>query len=215
MGTAAPTTIPTTTPTTTTTTTTTTPPPKAEPCDGQAIDFNFVFDSAQMGTSGTEKAIGFIKTVVTSGDLDNGKVRVGTITGPCPDTQGFRLNRYSQLSEIKAHFDEYTKTDMASLITDLRMEAFEPRNGGRENARKVGVLFLKGKLSDPEKAKLEANLAKTKGIEIFIVNMGSLNHESLLESMASGKGSHILRASDAAEMTDMARKLVGEICKKQ
>ena len=111
------------------------------------------------------------------------------------------------------HFDSYKTTDMATLITDLRTEAFEPQNGGRPNARKIGVVFLKGKLSQPDMAVLEARLAKTKGIEIFIVDMGSLNHESVLESMASGKTTHILRASDTKEIVEMGNELVSEICK--
>lgn len=180
---------------------------KNKGCHG-LLDINFVFNPSQVGT---RRIIRFIENVIATEALANDDVRVGIITVPFPDMTGFRLNRYKNKSEIKTHFDEYRINLIAPQVADLRLEAFLSMNGGRPGARKLGIIFLRGKIDDAIEAIIEAKSAHADGIEIYVITTGYTNDKLITNNIATD-AEHVLSVSSSNDLPDLSDKFVNLIC---
>lgn len=182
---------------------------KNKGCHG-LLDINFVFNPSQVGT---RRIIKFIENVIATEALANDDVRIGIITVPFPDMTGFRLNRYKNKSDIKTHFDEYRTNLIAPQVADLRLEAFLSMNGGRTGARKLGIIFLRGKIDDAIEAIIEAKSAQADGIEIYVITTGDTNEKLIINNIATD-ADHVLSVSSSNDLPALSDKFVNLICEK-
>ncbi|GAB1608201.1 collagen alpha-1(XII) chain-like [Argonauta hians] len=192
----------------------TTPPPLDEPCE-KDIDMNFVFDSGMLGDKGTADAVKFITGSISSDDLSKGSIRFGTIAGPCKKVFGFPLNRYRTKNEILTHFDQFHQTDLAPIFTESFKEGFSADRGGRAGARKVIVLFLKGKLKDRDEVFKQAESARASGAEVFVVSLDNMMSSGDLAKIASPKPeNHILTAGPGITPQMLVGSFTNKLCKR-
>ncbi|XP_029655835.2 collagen alpha-1(XII) chain [Octopus sinensis] len=188
----------------------TTPPPKEQPCE-KDIDVNFVFDSGMLGDQGTANVVKFIESSISGKDLSRSNIRFGTVAGPCNKVYGFALNRYRTKEDIMRHFDQLHQTSLAPLLTDTKDKSFSFQSGGRPGARKVAVIFLKGKLNDPSGVAARASALRNSGVEVFVVNMDNMNSRQTLETIASP--GNILDGDRGTSMVLLSRQFSDRLCR--
>ena len=64
------------------------------------------------------------------------------MSGDCPDDGGFKLNEYSDVSDIRARLDRYDRNNLPGLVSKAASTAFTEASGGRQQATKIAVIFL-------------------------------------------------------------------------
>ncbi|CAI9740919.1 Hypothetical predicted protein [Octopus vulgaris] len=180
-------------------------------CRGM-VDINFVFDSSVMGYEDTRNITTFIKKSVTDEYLDNKKVLFGMITGKCQALKDFYLNTYQTRTEIMKHLDIFHKTSIVSLLQKVKNVSTMTKYGARNRARKVAVIFLKGKLSEPQGVITNAKVLSKNGIEVFVIKMDDLNSENTLTSITRQR--NILDATEIKSMVQLSSEFLNRLCKR-
>ncbi|XP_064612846.1 collagen alpha-6(VI) chain-like [Liolophura sinensis] len=176
----------------------TTPPPKEQPCGVvNPADVVLVYDSTEVGPSGISDIQRGVTAFVQTDEMQNPNMRVGLISGDCPEVGSFPLNRYTDKSQIPKLFDSLPYSELDALVGELRRDGFHPENGGRKNARHIGILIVTGKPQNPKAVRRQAAKAKKEGIELFVVGAGKVVDPGFLKSLASEPvESHIILGSD-------------------
>lgn len=176
-------------------------------------DIVLVYDSTEVGPSGISDIQRGVTAFVQTDEMQNPNMRVGLISGDCPEVGSFPLNRYTDKSRIPKLFDNLPYSELDALVGELRRDGFHPENGGRKNARHIGILIITGKPKDPKSVRREANRAKRDGIELFVVGAGKVVDPGFLRSLASEPvGSHIIMGSDYSNFGLVGRELAARIC---
>ncbi|CAI9740920.1 Hypothetical predicted protein [Octopus vulgaris] len=179
-------------------------------CNGN-VDINFVFDFSRMGYEDSHDINTFISSSISDEYLAKKKFKFGLITGKCQRLKDFYFNTYGNKSEIIEHLNIY-KTTMASLLEKALKVSFEVEYGARQGARKVAVIFLKGRLSNPERVMTNARALRKSGIEVFIVKMDKLNSDKILATIT--EEGNILDATSAENMVQVSGEFLNQLCKR-
>ncbi|GAB1608202.1 matrilin-4-like [Argonauta hians] len=179
-------------------------------CKDRQIDLNIVF---RPSTVPPPYIVDLIDESISSDDMVGGVTKVGVITIPSVNINGFRLNNYENKAEIKQHFG---RQDPGFILTpslqDLRTEAFETRNGGRPDSRKVGLLIIDEKIRDIEQAVNETELARADGIDIFCMDIGASNSIGLLQGLTGGAEDSVVSVGTLQDIPPIGNLLIGKIC---
>lgn len=185
----------------------TTPTNKRKGCHG-LLDINFVFNPVEIGA---RRVVKFIEKTITSKALANDDVRVGTITAPFADINGFRLNRYKSKADMKRHFDNFRLNRISPQLADLRLVSFLSINGGRAGARQIGVVFLRGELDDALEAVVEAKAAHFRGIDIYVISIGFGNRRIVVNNIATNAG-NVFNVASSNDLPYLSKKFLQFMC---
>ena len=89
----------------------------------------------------------------------------------------FHLNRYRSRAEIQAKIRDlvYTRgtTNTAEAIRNAWESMLQPQNGDRDGVRDMLVLVTDGESDDTAQARAQAAEAKSRGIHIITIGIGS------------------------------------------
>ncbi|KAL8560060.1 hypothetical protein ACOMHN_041529 [Nucella lapillus] len=154
--------------TTTTTTTTTTPLPAIQPCREQyPSDINFIFNPRSLGVEATSWVTQFISHTITHQELESG-FQYGVVSGDCPSDEGFELDRYSNVSDIRDHLALYDRNNLPDLVLNAASRGFTQDNGGRYNASKIAVIFVGETKMDFNKLNEAIQAVQREGVKVFV-----------------------------------------------
>ena len=138
----------------------------------QEADIMFLMDSVNAGRRNTQRSLAFLKTIVDELDIDDDNVHVGLMSAECvEDNPGFTLKQHSTKTSIHTAVDTMKATDFYDVIHKMRRKAFSPVYGGRKHAKKIAILIIDGSLEDPLKTLREAQRAKIRGVEVFVIQV--------------------------------------------
>ncbi|CAI9740921.1 Hypothetical predicted protein [Octopus vulgaris] len=183
---------------------------KNEGCS-EDVDINFVFDPSRMSYNETRTVTTFITESIADGKFSGKNVRIGTIPGKCQGLKGFYLDTYQSKYTARKHFNNLQRASIASLLEESLKEYFTCPYGGRKEARKVAVIFLKGKLIDQDRLKKNVQSLRKSGIEVFGIKMENLDSEMTLTRIFGRR--NILDATKIKSMEEVRHELVNRICK--
>ncbi|XP_041347928.1 von Willebrand factor-like [Gigantopelta aegis] len=156
-----------------------TPPPKAEPCGSKhPSDIYFVMDQVALGQDGVGWTTQFMSHTVDQEQMGEG-MQFGLISGICPFDSGFSLDTYSQSLSLKKRIRQNgSPKRLAQLVGQLLTSAFSESQGHRPDSRKVGVIFLGGKM-DTRALLDEMKAAAINGVKLFFANTGNVSQDVL------------------------------------
>ncbi|XP_036354527.1 uncharacterized protein LOC118760993 [Octopus sinensis] len=110
------------------------------------------------------------------------------------------------------HLDIFHKTSIVSLLQKVKNVSTMTKYGARNRARKVAVIFLKGKLSEPQGVITNAKVLSKNGIEVFVIKMDDLNSEKTLTSITRQR--NILDATEIKSMVQLSSEFLNRLCKR-
>ena len=134
----------------------------------------FLMDSVNAGKRNTQKSLAFLKAIVEELDIDRDNIHVGLMSAECePDSPGFTLKSHSTKKSIQTAVDTMKVMDFHSIIHKMRRKAFSTTSGARKHAKKIAILIIDGTLEEPIKTLREAQRAKIRGVEVFVIQVSS------------------------------------------
>ncbi|CAI9734866.1 Hypothetical predicted protein [Octopus vulgaris] len=225
-------------PTTTTTTTTTTERPtstttpttrmvdrvlKTEPnlvpvsdagCGSrQAADVLFAHDSSKAGAAKTRLTFNFIKSIVGEFDVDPNHIQVGLLSNNCPRSTGFSFGAHKNKFDVLNSLNALESSSMAQLIHKLRRHGFQSSNGKRTMAKKIGIIIVDSSSEKPLTALEEAEIARSQGIEIFIIAIGESFSKKEIKLLCSSPATeHLFTVRNYEELESIRAKVLEKIC---
>ena len=132
----------------------------------------FLMDSVNAGKRNTKRSLAFLKTLVEELDIDHDNIHVGLMSAECqPDDPGFSLKSHTSVRSIQTAVDELKTMDIHSIIHKMRRKAFSTSHGGRKHAKKIAILIIDGSLEEPLKTLREAQRARIRGVEVFVIQV--------------------------------------------
>ena len=138
----------------------------------QEADIMFLMDSVNAGRRNTQRSLAFLKTLVDELDIDDDNIHVGLMSAECvPDNPGFSLKQHSTKNSIHTAVDTMKATDFYGVIHKMRRKAFSTVHGGRKHAKKIAILIIDGSLVEPLKTLREAQRARIRGVEVFVIQV--------------------------------------------
>ena len=103
---------------------------------------------------------------------------------------------------------------MAPLLADLRLEAFLRINGGRPDARRIGIIFLRGKVDDALETVIEAKAAHADGIEIYTIAIGDTNSSIIVNNIATNYN-YVMSVSSSNDLPDLSGEFIKLMCESE
>ncbi|XP_014771782.1 uncharacterized protein LOC106870277 [Octopus bimaculoides] len=165
-----------------------------------------------MGYKDSHDVNTFISSSISDEYLASKKFKLGLITGECRALKGFYFNTYQTKRDILEHLDDFQKTTIASLLEKTLKVSLKAEYGARQGARKVAVIFLKGKLSNPERMITNARFLRQSGIEVFVIKMDELNSDKTLATIT--EEGNILDATSVVNMVQVSGEFLNQLCKR-
>ena len=157
-------------------------------CHQVDIDLVFVLDASGSVTSKNfEKVKTFTKDILSSADIDNGNVRVGVNVFSSGNKVAFNLNTFDNKNDVFSAIDaiHYTGggTYTPGALKTVRTEMFTAANGDRASVNNIAIVVTDG-VSNGNPIK-SADEARSEGIHIFVIGIGSKLDTDQLNGMAN------------------------------
>ena len=141
----------------------------------------FLMDSVNAGKRNTKRSLAFLKALVEELDIDQDNIHVGLMSAECePDNPGFSLKAHSTVKSIQTAVDTMKVMDIHSIIHKMRRKAFSTTRGGRKHAKKIAILIIDGSLEEPLKTLREAQRARIRGVEVFVIQVNLMLLQPIL-----------------------------------
>ncbi|XP_060073209.1 cartilage matrix protein-like [Ylistrum balloti] len=161
----------------------------------QETDVMFAFDSASMGTKNVRHAQNFISNVVGKfGNMAEGMIRAGMLSGFC-ESNRIDLNQYSNKEEMSSAVRNTQVRGLDYIVEELHRHSYNVSRGGRENARKMAVLFVDDSVEKFDHLIIQSERAKAAGIRVYVVGVGDVDEEILSTICSSPPEKHVMRVS--------------------
>uniref|UniRef100_A0A0B7B7R1 VWFA domain-containing protein n=1 Tax=Arion vulgaris TaxID=1028688 RepID=A0A0B7B7R1_9EUPU len=149
---------------------TTTELPKTEKCGEKTpTDLYYVFNPVTLGLDATAWTTSFISNTIKSEDLDVG-FRYGVISGSCPDDEGFDLDEYDSVDDIRERLQQYDTNRLPQLVERLLNDGYSEEKGGRTEARKVAVIVSSGDSKEVDELSDRVAELIENGVTVFIAD---------------------------------------------
>ncbi|XP_070174921.1 cartilage matrix protein-like isoform X2 [Littorina saxatilis] len=158
-------------------------------CTGKA-DIVFLVDSSgSVGQTNFNKTLQFIKDVVNKFSIGSNDVRIGVDTFSTSFRREFTLGRYSSKWSINSALDRIRYraggTDTASALSNMTSGSFSRSSGHRTGVRKVAVVITDGKSNSYSQTAAAARQARSAGIYLVAIGIGSGINVTELNAIAS------------------------------
>lgn len=140
----------------------------------------------------------FVAEVISEQDISEDKTRIGIIRYSTDAQLLISLNQFnSKETLVHAIFGIEFQTGITNANLAVQRARLEFLSNGRESANKVLIIVSDGPSSNPFATISQANLAKSEGVEIFSVGVGSsLNVIELNSVVSSPTSLHVINAMD-------------------
>lgn len=181
----------------------------------QEADMMFVMDSASAGKRNTKKTLDFMKKVATKVEVGKRKVQMGLIhPDECqPIGESFRLDSHRNREQIMSSLDQDEGDELSKLLRSMRKDGFKKKQGGRWDAKKIAVVLIDGVLEKPMRALKEARRANIKGIEVFIIVVGTQpTQPEIAEMCAYPPSDHLFKVPSYDKLTELEDNLIDMLC---
>ncbi|KAL3858157.1 hypothetical protein ACJMK2_012763 [Sinanodonta woodiana] len=182
--------------------------------DRQSADMMFLLDSVNAGKKNTRKAFNFLKALVDKLAIDKERIQVGLMSPECQEEKsGFKLNEFTNKESAVSAFGEVKGTDFHSILHQMRRRAFSPQEGGRKDAKKIAILVVDGELEEPLETLVEAQRARTHGVEVYVVQVGKgQTQDELLMMCDEPTQQHFFKVDNYDELMELSDKLIQALC---
>lgn len=157
---------------------------------GDAALADIVFATSPVAAAkSTRRSMAFFKKVARGLDIAEDKVRVGLVPKECDSVDAVELRDTDQkqnavLEKLDTFIAKQAST--ASVLKYMREASFNPTNGARQKAKRIGVIIVDEAEGSLEEAKRQAQRAKRDGdIELFIIGVGKKLNKKDLYALAT------------------------------
>ncbi|XP_013419109.1 A disintegrin and metalloproteinase with thrombospondin motifs adt-1 isoform X2 [Lingula anatina] len=194
------------------------PTPVEDPCCEELDegDIAFVSDSMNFGGVKGNKAVKFIEDVISDLPIEGGKVQAAVVSNKCLAKMGFFLNTYKDKAAMSEHLHNLPGDEVVQpMLETMRTSYFDPANGARAGARKIGVLVVDDDAKLTYKTMDEIMKAKQNNIELFVVAMSPNIDDFKMQFMADEpRQMHMYKMKDgsAPNIEEMRKQLRNNIC---
>uniref|UniRef100_A0A0B7AIU7 VWFA domain-containing protein n=1 Tax=Arion vulgaris TaxID=1028688 RepID=A0A0B7AIU7_9EUPU len=195
-----------------------TPTPIADQACGtrQEADMMFVVDSEGAGKKNTKKSLDFFKHITKEMDISEDTIQIGMLhPEECIQlAESFRLNSHTDKGHVMSALGNKTEGDkLHSLLRDMRKNAFKRREGGRKNAKKVAIVLVDGEIDFPMKALKEVRRAQIKGVEVYIIFVGTTIPQAEVRDMCDyPPQKHFFQIPDYDKLKELEDSLIELLC---
>lgn len=182
-------------------------------CDMKPSDVVFALPNDVDPTKSAHD-VAFVQALIARMDLTFSSIHVGLLPKDCIPFSGFDLAEGHSASSINQllNLQRYSTHDVTYQLKRLRLESFQVENGGRDDARKVGVVVVDKAPVSFSEALMEAWYAREAGIELFVVGIGDILSDDQLALLASdGMDKHVLRVADHCDLMVVVDQLARNI----
>ncbi|XP_074645678.1 matrilin-1-like [Tubulanus polymorphus] len=191
-------------------------PVQLEACGRRkGADIAFVMNTENAIAKDVVKTRAFMKNITTSFNMGKNKIKVAALPTKCNSVPGFRLNEGGEdkkvaLEKIGA---DTNKDALTALLTDVRTDAFEEKNGARKGVKKIAIVVTDNKPENPRKTLLEAMKTKMSDVEIFVIGVGKEVDSKLLKNIASTPTErHVAFVPNYSTLHETKEMLVDNVC---
>ncbi|OWF48417.1 Vitrin [Mizuhopecten yessoensis] len=175
-------------------------------------DVMFAFDSASMGTKNVRHAQNFISDVVGKfGNMAEGMIRAGMLSGFC-ESNRINLNQYDNKETISSAVRNTEVRGLDYIVEELHRHSYNVSRGGRENSRKMSVIFVDETVEKFDQIIVQSEIAKAKGIKVYVVGVGDVDEAILSTICSSPPENHMVRASSYDALDSIAEEYSELFC---
>ncbi|XP_067657204.1 location of vulva defective 1-like [Haliotis asinina] len=159
--------------------------PDSRVCLDNPLDIAFVIDaSSSVGNDHFLLVVDYIKSVLSTSDIDGGKVRAAVVTYSTNTAVHINLNDFKTSKEMYGALDgiPYVPgwTNAAEAFQTLRLKVFTPRTGDRHNVKNVALLITDGRSNiNKDRVVQEASEVKKTGTHVLAVGVGLASLEEV------------------------------------
>eukprot|EP01128_Nolandella_sp_AFSM9_P001581 TRINITY_DN117_c0_g1_i1.p1 TRINITY_DN117_c0_g1~~TRINITY_DN117_c0_g1_i1.p1 ORF type:complete len:840 (-),score=227.93 TRINITY_DN117_c0_g1_i1:199-2718(-) len=184
------------------------------------LDLMLILDaSGSVQSSGWRQIIKFSQAIVDRFEISDTAARVGAVQFSSTSTSRLEFGLSSDAATVKSgitsmSYPSRARTDIAKGFELANDEMF---SSSRSDANLVYILLTDGVQNEPEgrpsDPNVPASVAKTQGVEIFVVGVGADVSPQNLNSMASDPyGDHVFYAQNFDSLLDLISSIVDKAC---
>jgi len=178
----------------------------------------YAFDAAGMGTFRGKQVNEFICNATGYfGNMDDGSLRAGVMEGKCKTKDIFLHefdNKEEMVAELRKEFEESKSLDQ--IIYDMFNEGFNETRGGREDSKKLAIVFVDESTENMDAVTESIVLARSKLIEVFVVVIGEHNDISdLYEVVDEPPVEHITIVENHKKLNSIQGNFNHMLCKRK
>ena len=188
-------------------------------CHGnEELDLVFVVDSSNsLSLDDFTRAKYFMESVVNAFNISYDKTQVGVITYANSARTEFYLNQHGTKSSLTTAIDNIPfktgTTNTAGGINKAVTEVFSVAHGGRPHAAKVMIVITDGESDDRINTVHASDLAKSQGIVLFSIGVGSFVNSNELSAMATTPDcTHVFTVSNYTEIKAIKEEIQKSSC---
>ncbi|XP_069138670.1 cartilage matrix protein-like [Argopecten irradians] len=175
-------------------------------------DVMFAYDSASMGTKNVRHAHNFISDVVGKfGNMAEGMIRAGMLSGHCENNR-IDLNQYTNKEEMSSAVRNKNIRGLDNIVEELHRYSYTVARGGRENARKITVLFVDDTVEKFDQLIVQSEIAKAMGIKVYVVGVGEVDEEILGAICSNPPEDHLMMVSSYTDLDSVAEEYSELFC---
>ncbi|CAC5422003.1 COL22A [Mytilus coruscus] len=157
-------------------------------CGGKPADIMFALDSsASIPFKDFQKEINFTQNLIKIFDIGSDKTRVGLVTFSTTVVPVLRVGEFETKAEIlektKAIQFQGGNTNTAEALSYIRQKGFKSTES--VDRPRIAIILTDGQSNDVVRTVTEAAKAKSDGITVFVIGIGSQVDEHELEAIAT------------------------------
>lgn len=147
-------------------------------CQDNPLDIAFIVDaSSSVGNDQFRLVVDYIKSVLSTTDIDGGKVHAAVLTYSTDVAVHINLNDFKTRKEFYGALDGIPYipgwTNAAEALRTVRTQVFTPKTGDRVEVNNVALLITDGQSNiNKNRTILEARNLKMAGIHVLAVGVG-------------------------------------------
>lgn len=177
----------------------------------QKADMMFCFDSAAVGSQRSRIVYKFITELTDEFNMDDSSMRVGVTSRNCHE-HDIHLDDYVQKDALLDAINSIEYRGLAPVIHNMRKHAFSQSHGGRDEAKKIAVLFVDEDTDKLDFIIKEAEETKKQGIEVFVVSIGQVDISALRKIASEPVGSHVIKVSSYKDIPMLKEDFINSVC---
>ncbi|XP_046556400.1 collagen alpha-1(XIV) chain-like [Haliotis rubra] len=192
--------------------------PDSTVCLDNPLDIAFIVDaSSSVGNDHFRLVVDYIKSVLSTTDIDGGKVRAAVLTYSTDTTVHINLNDFKTKKEIYGALDgiPYVPgwTNAAEAFQTLRTKVLTARTGDRDNVKNVALLITDGRSNiNKDRVVLEANEVKKAGTHVLAVGVGLASLEEVDNVVTSPANENRFTVASYEDLRGLGEVLFPFLC---
>lgn len=175
-------------------------------------DIMFLVDPVDIGPAHTSVVYEFIGELLPEFNMGKDHIKVGIESEKC-ESANIKLGQYGDTTDMKKYLRNYYGSGLTRMLKRMRTHSYRPKNGGRNYARHIAVLFVDDRLFDPKSVLDEARRTKNYDVELFVVAIGNSVIDDEIKTLCSSSvDAHLVRVPSYADLRLSAPELLTKMC---